>query len=206
MRVEIGEQPAALRRTFDALLPQFAELKALARDTRQVLFIARGSSDNAAVYGQYLCAARAGRLASLGSPSLATAYHADLDLDGVLAVAVSQSAATAAPGRWRSPTRPPPPWPSSPTPPSPPRRATSWLSPPPRPTPPSWPRSRCWPCPWRPPAPAWSQRSCGGSRRRWRGCWSRPPPPRHWRSGWPTHATWWCPAAGSPTPRRWRSP
>src|SRR5215208_4324314 len=94
MRVEIGEQPAALRRTFDALLPQFAELKALARDTRQVLFIARGSSDNAAVYGQYLCAARAGRLASLGSPALATAYHADLDLDGVLAVAVSQSGAT----------------------------------------------------------------------------------------------------------------
>lgn len=94
MRVEIGEQPAALRRTFDALLPQVAELKALARDTRQVLFIARGSSDNAAVYGQYLCAARAGRLASLGSPSLATAYHADLDLGGVLAVAVSQSGAT----------------------------------------------------------------------------------------------------------------
>ena len=94
MRVEIGEQPAALRRTFDALLAQVAELKALARDTRQVLFIARGSSDNAAVYGQYLCAARAGRLASLGSPSLATAYHADLDLGGVLAVAVSQSGAT----------------------------------------------------------------------------------------------------------------
>ena len=94
MRVEIGEQPAALRRTFDALLPQVAELTALARDTRQVLFLARGSSDNAAVYGQYLCAARAGRLASLGSPSLATAYHADLDLGGVLAVAVSQSGAT----------------------------------------------------------------------------------------------------------------
>jgi glucosamine--fructose-6-phosphate aminotransferase (isomerizing) len=94
MRVEIGEQPAALGRTFDALLPQVAELKALARDTRQVLFIARGSSDNAAVYGQYLCAARAGRLAALGSPSLATAYHADLDLGGVLAVAVSQSGAT----------------------------------------------------------------------------------------------------------------
>jgi glucosamine--fructose-6-phosphate aminotransferase (isomerizing) len=94
MRVEIGEQPAALRRTFDALLPQVAELTALARDARQVLFIARGSSDNAAVYGQYLCAARAGRLAALGSPSLATAYHADLDLGGVLAVAVSQSGAT----------------------------------------------------------------------------------------------------------------
>ena len=95
MRVEIAEQPEALATTFDALLAQAGELEALGRDTRQVLFIARGSSDNAAVYGQYLCSARAGRLASLASPSLATAYHADLDLRGVLAVAVSQSGATA---------------------------------------------------------------------------------------------------------------
>jgi glucosamine 6-phosphate synthetase-like amidotransferase/phosphosugar isomerase protein len=59
-----------------------------------VLFIARGSSDNAAVYGQYLCSVRSGRLASLASPSLATAYRAELDLGGVLAVAISQSGAT----------------------------------------------------------------------------------------------------------------
>ena len=94
MRVEIAEQPEALRRTFEALLPQVGELRALATDTRQVLFIARGSSDNAAVYGQYLCSARAGRLASLAAPSLATVYAARLDLRGVLAVAVSQSGAT----------------------------------------------------------------------------------------------------------------
>ena len=94
MRTEIAEQPEALRRTFEALLPQAGELEALGRPTRQVLFIARGSSDNAAVYGQYLCSARAGRLASLASPSLATVYRADLDLRGVLAVAVSQSGAT----------------------------------------------------------------------------------------------------------------
>jgi glucosamine 6-phosphate synthetase-like amidotransferase/phosphosugar isomerase protein len=94
MRIEIGEQPEALRRTFQALLSQLDELRELGRETRQVLFIARGSSDNAAVYGQYLCSARAGRLASLASPSLATVYRADLDLRGVLAVAVSQSGAT----------------------------------------------------------------------------------------------------------------
>ena len=94
MRVEIAEQPEALRRTFEALLPEIGELRALARDTRQVLFIARGSSDNAAVYGQYLCSARAGHLASLAAPSLATVYAARLDLHGVLAVAVSQSGAT----------------------------------------------------------------------------------------------------------------
>jgi glucosamine 6-phosphate synthetase-like amidotransferase/phosphosugar isomerase protein len=94
MRIEIAEQPEALGNTFDVLLAQVGELAALGRDTRQVLFIARGSSDNAAVYGQYLCSARAGRLASLASPSLATAYRVVLDLRGVLAVAVSQSGAT----------------------------------------------------------------------------------------------------------------
>jgi glutamine---fructose-6-phosphate transaminase (isomerizing) len=94
MRVEIAEQPEALRRTFDALLPQAGALEALGRETRQVLFIARGSSDNAAVYGQYLCSVHAGRLASLAAPSVATVYRADLDLRGVLAVGVSQSGAT----------------------------------------------------------------------------------------------------------------
>jgi fructoselysine-6-P-deglycase FrlB-like protein len=94
MRVEIAEQPEALRRTFQALLSQVGELEALATDTRQVLFIARGSSDNAAVYGQYLCSARAGRLATMASPSVATVYRARLDLREVLAVAVSQSGAT----------------------------------------------------------------------------------------------------------------
>jgi fructoselysine-6-P-deglycase FrlB-like protein len=94
MRVEIAEQPEALRRTLEALLPQVGALEALGRETSQVLFIARGSSDNAAVYGQYLCSVLAGRLVSLAAPSLATVYRADLDLHGVLAVAVSQSGAT----------------------------------------------------------------------------------------------------------------
>jgi glucosamine 6-phosphate synthetase-like amidotransferase/phosphosugar isomerase protein len=94
MRAEIAEQPEALRRTLDAVATQVGSLEALGRETRQVLFIARGSSDNAAVYGQYLCSVRAGRLASLAAPSVATVYRADLDLRGVLAVAVSQSGAT----------------------------------------------------------------------------------------------------------------
>ncbi|MFC0036860.1 SIS domain-containing protein [Actinomadura rayongensis] len=94
MRAEIGEQPAALRRTLDALLPRVPDLAALARGTRQVLFIARGSSDNAAVYGRYLAETRAGRLGTLAAPSVATAYRTKLDLSGVLAVAISQSGKT----------------------------------------------------------------------------------------------------------------
>jgi glucosamine--fructose-6-phosphate aminotransferase (isomerizing) len=94
MRAEIEEQPQALRATIDALLPRAGEITALARETRQVLFIARGTSDNAAVYGSYLIQVRAGRLATLGSPSVATAYRSRMDLSGVLAVALSQSGRT----------------------------------------------------------------------------------------------------------------
>jgi glucosamine--fructose-6-phosphate aminotransferase (isomerizing) len=94
MRTEIAEQPAALRATIDALLPAAAEAAALAGDTRQVLLIARGTSDNAAVYGSYLIQTRAGRLATLASPSIATTYRSRVDLSGVLAVALSQSGQT----------------------------------------------------------------------------------------------------------------
>jgi glutamine---fructose-6-phosphate transaminase (isomerizing) len=94
MRAEIGEQPAALAATLDALLPLAGEIERLGAGVRQVLFIARGSSDNAAVYGQYLCSVRGGRLGVLASPSVATAYDASVDLSGVLAVSVSQSGRT----------------------------------------------------------------------------------------------------------------
>ena len=95
MRREIGEQPEAVRRTLEALRPLVPQLRATAASCRQVLFIARGSSDNAAVYGEYLCSVRAGRLGTLASPSVGTTYKAKVDLSGVLAVAVSQSGGTA---------------------------------------------------------------------------------------------------------------
>ena len=94
MRAEIAEQPAALQATIEALLPRRAEAAAVARGTRQVLFIARGTSDNAAVYGSYLCQVHLGRLATLASPSIATTYRSRIDLSGVLAVALSQSGRT----------------------------------------------------------------------------------------------------------------
>ncbi|GAA5044195.1 SIS domain-containing protein [Thermocatellispora tengchongensis] len=94
MRSEIGEQPTALRATLDALLPRVDEVRRLGDQTRQLLFIARGTSDNAAVYGRYLTEARTGRLATLAAPSIATTYRRKLDLDGVLAVALSQSGRT----------------------------------------------------------------------------------------------------------------
>jgi len=94
MRAEIEQQPGALRDTIEALLPRRDEVAALAADTRTVLFIARGTSDNAAVYGSYLIQAHAGRLTALAAPSIATTYRARIDLSGVLAVALSQSGRT----------------------------------------------------------------------------------------------------------------
>jgi len=94
MRQEIGQQPAALRATIETLLPRPPEVAALAAGTRTVLFIARGTSDNAAVYGSYLIQAHAGRLTALAAPSIATTYRSRIDLSGVLAVALSQSGQT----------------------------------------------------------------------------------------------------------------
>jgi glucosamine--fructose-6-phosphate aminotransferase (isomerizing) len=94
MAAEIAEQPDAVGRTVDALWPLRPAIAELGAGTRHVLFLARGSSDNAATYGRYLCEVHAGRAASLGAPSLATHYRAATDLGGVLAVGLSQSGET----------------------------------------------------------------------------------------------------------------
>ena len=94
MRQEIADQPDALRATLRALLPRVEEVRALGGAARHLLFIARGTSDNAAVYGRYLIEAYAGRPAGLAAPSIATTYRRRMDLDGVLAVALSQSGRT----------------------------------------------------------------------------------------------------------------
>ena len=94
MAAEVAEQPLAVRLTLESLLPARPEIRQLAQGRRQVLFAARGSSDNAAVYGRYLLETRAGILGSLLSPSVATHYRARLDLSDALVVCVSQSGAT----------------------------------------------------------------------------------------------------------------
>jgi glutamine---fructose-6-phosphate transaminase (isomerizing) len=95
MAREIGEQPQALARTLESLLPLQPEIAALAEGRRHLLFVARGSSDNAAIYGRYLCEVLAGRQAGLAAASVATHYRADLDLTDTVTVSVSQSGETA---------------------------------------------------------------------------------------------------------------
>jgi len=94
MAVEVAEQPAAVRRTLAGLTPLRPALKDLAEGRRHVLFAARGSSDNAAVYGRYLLETHAGVAGGLLSPSVATHYRSRLDLSDALVVSVSQSGAT----------------------------------------------------------------------------------------------------------------
>ena len=54
MAREIAEQPAAARRTLDALLPLRDRVTALFHGRHRVLLVARGSSDNAATHARYL--------------------------------------------------------------------------------------------------------------------------------------------------------
>jgi glucosamine--fructose-6-phosphate aminotransferase (isomerizing) len=94
MAREIAEQPAALAATFEHLLPLRERVSRLGEGRRHVMFVARGSSDNACVYGRYLTEIHARRQASLAAPSVATLYGASYDLSDSLVIAVSQSGAT----------------------------------------------------------------------------------------------------------------
>jgi glutamine---fructose-6-phosphate transaminase (isomerizing) len=95
MAAEMAEQPDALARLL-ARAPVDAERVAqvLPRPLAGTVFLARGSSDNAAVFGRYLAELCSGRPAGLAAPSLYTRYHADVDWRGFLVIALSQSGAT----------------------------------------------------------------------------------------------------------------
>jgi glucosamine--fructose-6-phosphate aminotransferase (isomerizing) len=93
MRREIAEQPA---RWQDTLSRGDAQLRAVrdriwSRPPRAVLFVARGTSDHAALYGGYLVQTALQVPAASASPSVVTLYGAAPDLRDVLVVAVSQS-------------------------------------------------------------------------------------------------------------------
>jgi glucosamine--fructose-6-phosphate aminotransferase (isomerizing) len=95
MAVEMAEQPARLRSLigrFDEIIEQVRAVAPV--PAHGVTIVARGSSDNAAVYGRYLLELAGGKPVSLAAPSLHTLYGADVDYRGQLVIAVSQSGAT----------------------------------------------------------------------------------------------------------------
>jgi glutamine---fructose-6-phosphate transaminase (isomerizing) len=95
MRREIAEQGAAVTATLAEVRRRADQVRAAASDRRRILFVARGSSDNAAIYGRYLVETQLGVPAALAAPSVATHYRARLDLSDALVVSVSQSGRTA---------------------------------------------------------------------------------------------------------------
>jgi len=95
MAREIAEQPAVLGRLVSRHAADRDQVRALlpGRLAGTVL-LARGSSDNAAVYGRYLIELASRRPAGLAAPSVHTRYEADVDYRDYLVVALSQSGAT----------------------------------------------------------------------------------------------------------------
>ena len=92
MRREIGEIPATLERIIGSR-PEIEDVAAAIAGfgPRWVTIAARGTSDHAAVYAQYLIETLLGIPTGLAKPSVTTLYDARLDWRGGLLLAISQS-------------------------------------------------------------------------------------------------------------------
>src|SRR5881397_102563 len=90
---EIHEQPAALDRTLRAEQRRMSRLGSAlrARSIPLIVLVARGTSDNAALFGRYLLEITTGIPVSLAAPSIATLYEARVDYRDALVVGISQS-------------------------------------------------------------------------------------------------------------------
>ncbi len=95
MASEIAETPVVVERALAEAGTWTGALRAaLPSALRGVALTARGSSDHAAAYGRVLLESALGVPAWSTAPSIATRYGLTTRLDGVLAIAVSQSGAT----------------------------------------------------------------------------------------------------------------
>jgi glucosamine--fructose-6-phosphate aminotransferase (isomerizing) len=92
MRADMAEQPQVLRGFTERRAEVVASLRG--ERPRGTVIVARGSSDYAAVFGRYLIEAATRRPVALAAPSLTTLYGVEDDLEGWLAVGVSQSGQT----------------------------------------------------------------------------------------------------------------
>ncbi len=90
---EIHEQPAALERFLSTGLEPVRALAARLRSDgiRHVFIAARGTSDNAGRYAQYLFGIQNRLLVSLATPSLFSIYQRPPDLRATLTLGISQS-------------------------------------------------------------------------------------------------------------------
>lgn len=95
MLAEIEQQPVALERTIKQESKKIARFAAHlnAHRPRLIVLVARGSSDNAALFGRYLLEITTGIPVSLAAPAVHTLYQAKLDLRETLVIGISQSGA-----------------------------------------------------------------------------------------------------------------
>ncbi|MFL5642589.1 MAG: SIS domain-containing protein [Chloroflexota bacterium] len=93
LRDEILEQPDAIQRLLDSAPTAFAPIAAAlsSRRPRFAVIAARGTSDNAGIYAQYLLAIRNGLIVSLAAPSTITLYGARPNMTDALVIGISQS-------------------------------------------------------------------------------------------------------------------
>src|SRR3954467_8687958 len=90
---EIREQPRALERTLAEELRRLPRFRRAVekRRPRMVVLAARGTSDNAALFGRYLLEITTGIPVSLAAPSIVTLYEARVDYRDALGGGISQS-------------------------------------------------------------------------------------------------------------------
>ncbi len=93
MYLEIFEEKEVLKRAFETNMKTILEVvqRIKNKEIDNILFVARGSSDNAATFGRYAIEIFSGIPTSLSAPSVASIYHKKLNLKNSCVIAVSQS-------------------------------------------------------------------------------------------------------------------
>ena len=93
MRSELGESPAIVERLLDRAVAQVDDVAArvLARKLDLAVIAARGTSDHAALYAQYVLGARNGIVVAPASPSLASLYGTPPRMGDAVVLGISQS-------------------------------------------------------------------------------------------------------------------
>ena len=96
LRDEILEQPDAARRQLASSAPAIEALagRLRAEGIESVVIAARGSSDHAAIYGQYVLGVRNRLSVGLAAPSIVSLYRVEPRLHHALVIGISQSGAS----------------------------------------------------------------------------------------------------------------
>jgi glucosamine--fructose-6-phosphate aminotransferase (isomerizing) len=93
LRSEIGESPAAVRRLLTSAVRPLTELavEVRRREIASVFIAARGTSDHAATYAQYVLGARNELAVGLATPSVQSLYRSSPQVRDALVIGISQS-------------------------------------------------------------------------------------------------------------------